>query len=118
MGTGTTLEDKDFLVPCRFSTEALGCSMHPNNTHPYIELNHEPNHEYNQLPGGSIVLSGGGRGTLPNPHPTIWELFKFCAIDTLPVHLFNNLVTSFDTNPHKINNTTTLVAWCTKMQNK
>ena len=63
---------------------------------------------------------GEGRGPLPNPHPTIYELFKFCVIDVLPVHvnLFNNLFTSFDTNAHKTNYTTALVVWCTKMQNK
>ena len=51
---------------------------------------------------------GEGRGPLPNLHPMIYELFKFCVIDALPVpvNLFNNLFTSFDTNAHKTNNTT------------
>ena len=47
-----------------------------------------------------------------------YELFKFCIINVLPVHLFNNLLTSFHANAHKINNTTAPVAWCTEMQNK
>ena len=61
-----------------------------------------------------------GRGPLPNPHPMIYEWFKFCVIDMLPVpvNLFNNLFTSFDANTHKTSNTTVPVAWCTKMQNK
>ena len=71
VGTGTTLQDKDFLVPCRLSTEALGLSMHPNNTHPYIELNHEPNHEHNQLPGGSTLL----QGREGDPYPTRTQQF-------------------------------------------
>ena len=96
--------------------EALSLSVHPNYTHPYIELNHELNHEHNQLLGGSTLLHGGG-----DPYPTHTQhlqIFKFCVIDALPVHLFNNLVTLFDANAHKINNTTALVVWWTKMQNK
>ena len=64
-GTGTTLQDKVFLVPCRLLTEALSLSRHPNDTNPYIKLNHEPNHEHNQLPGGSTLLHSGG-----DPYPT------------------------------------------------
>ena len=47
MGTEKILQDKDFLVPCRLLMEALSLSMHPNDTHPYIELNHEPKLEPN-----------------------------------------------------------------------
>ena len=63
---------------------------------------------------------GEGRGPLPNPYPTIYELFKFCVIDALPVpvNLFNNLFTSFDANNHKTNNRTVPVVQCTKVQNK
>ena len=32
----------NLLVPHRLSTEAIGLSVHPNDTHPYIEQNHEP----------------------------------------------------------------------------
>ena len=109
-GTGTTLQDKDFLVPCRLWMEALSLTVHPNDTHPYIKLNHEPHHEHNQLPGGSTLLCREGKGSIPNLHPMIYELFKFCVTYALPVHLFNNLFTSFDANAHKINNTTALVA--------
>ena len=40
-------------------------SVNPNDTHPYIEQNHEPN----QLPGGSTLLCRGGKGTLTKPAP-------------------------------------------------
>ena len=75
---------------------ALGLSMHPNDTHPtsYQEVAH--------------FHMGEGRGPLPNLHPTIYELFKFCVIDVLPVpvNLLNNLFTLFDAKAHKTNNTT------------
>ena len=50
-------------------------------------------------------------------HTQCLQILKFCVIDELLVHLFN-LLTSFDANTHKINNTTTSVAWWTQMQNK
>ena len=69
MGTEKILQDRDFLVPCRLSTEAIGLSVHPNDTHPYIELNHEPK---NLNPTSYQVVAhlyvGEGRGPLPNPH--------------------------------------------------
>ena len=47
MGTEKILQGEDFLVPCRLLTEAISLSMRPNDTHPYIELNHEPKFEHN-----------------------------------------------------------------------
>ena len=38
MGTEKILQDRDLLVPCRLSTEAISLSMHPNDTHLYIKL--------------------------------------------------------------------------------
>ena len=76
MGTGTTLQDKDFLVPHRLLMEALSLSVCPNDTHPYIELNHEPDHKHNQLLGGNTLLCGGG-----DPYTTDTQqlhIFKLC----------------------------------------
>ena len=84
--------------------KALSLSLCPNDTHPYIKLNHELNHEHNQLPEGSTLLCGGG--DLYPIHTQHLRILKFCVIDALLVHLFDNLVTSFDASTHKINNTT------------
>ena len=69
MGTEKILQDRALLIPCRLSTEAISLSVHPNNTHPYIELNHEPK---NLNPTSYQVVAhfyvGEGRGPLPNPH--------------------------------------------------
>ena len=69
MGTEKILQDRDILGPCRLSMEAIIISMCPNNTHPYIELNHEPK---NLNPTSNQVVEhfyvGEGRGPLPNQH--------------------------------------------------
>ena len=108
LGTGTTLQYKDFLVPCRLLTEVLGLSMHPNDTHPFIKLNHEPN----QLPGGSTLLC---RGEDPYPTHTSPCLMILLQIFVLLTHYLYicltivSLVTSFDASAHKIKNPTALV---------
>ena len=69
MGTEIILQDRELLVPCRLLTEAIGLSVHPNDTHPYIELNHKPK---NLNPISYQVVAhfyvGEGRGPLPNLH--------------------------------------------------
>ena len=120
VGTEKILQDKDFLVPCRLSMGAIGLSMCPNNTHPYIELNHEPK---NLNPTSYQVVAhiypGEGRGPLPNLHSRVTYCFRLCVVDALLVlvNLFY-LFTLFDAHAHKTNNTTVLDTQCTKIQNK
>ena len=45
--------------------EVLGLSMHPNDTHPFIEQNYKPK----QLPGLAHFYVGEDP-TLPYPYPT------------------------------------------------
>ena len=74
MGTKKILQDRDFLVHCRLSV----C---PNDTHLYIELNHEPK---NLNPTGYQVVAhfymGEGRGPLPNPHLCVMLLLNFVLL--------------------------------------
>ena len=63
VGTEKILLERDFLVPHRLLMEVTGLSMHSNDTHLYVELNHEPNKLELKLPGGSTLLCGGGKGT-------------------------------------------------------
>ena len=69
MGTKKILQVRNLLVPHRLLTEAIGLSVCPNNTHPYIKLNHEPK---NLNPNSYQVVAhfyvGEGRGPLPTPH--------------------------------------------------
>ena len=62
------------LVLCRLLMEAISLSVHPNDTHPYIELNHEPK---NLNPTSYQVVAHfyvGGRGPLPNLHLQVMYL--------------------------------------------
>ena len=108
-GTRTTLWDKDFLVPCRLSMEAIGPSMHPNDTYPCFKLNHEPS----QLPGGSTHLHGVGK---PYQTPPCLRIFAVncCVVDTIiSTFVWQFLlcnVTLFDANAHMINSTQP--CWC------
>ena len=67
MRTKNILMDRYFLVPHRLLTEVIGLSMHPNDTHLCIELNQEPKKLEPELPGGSTLLHGGGKGTPTQP---------------------------------------------------
>ena len=59
----------NLLVPHRLLAETISLSVHPNDTHPYIEQNHEPK---NLNPNSYQVVAhfyvGEGRGPLPNLH--------------------------------------------------
>ena len=100
--------------------EAISLSMHPNDTQPYIELNHEPKNlnptSYQEV---AHFYMGEGRGPLPNLHSRVMYCFRFCVVDALPVlvKLFY-LFTLFDAHAHKTNNTTVPDVQCAKMQNK
>ena len=81
MGTKKILQDRDFLVPCRLLTEAIGLSVHPNNTYPYTELNHEPkilNPTSYQVV--THFYMGGGKGTCTQPALTSYVLLKFVLL--------------------------------------
>ena len=64
--------------------EAISLSMHPNNTHLYIKLNHEPKNlnptSYQEV---AHFYAREGRGPLPNLHSLVTYCFKFCVIDVL-----------------------------------
>ena len=100
--------------------EAISLSVHPNDTQPYIELNHEPKN-LNQTSYQVVAHIYVGREGDPYPTHTheLHIILDFCVVDALPVlvNLFY-LITLFDTYAHKKNNTTTPDMQCTKMQNK
>ena len=69
VGTEKILQVRDLLVPHRLSTEAISLSMHSNDTHPYIKLNHEPkNFNPNSYQVVAHFYVEEGRGPLPNLH--------------------------------------------------
>ena len=80
-GTEKILQVRNLLVPHRLSTEAIGLSVHPNDTHPYIKQNHEPkNLNPNSYHGGSTLLHGGGKGTPTQPEPTSYVYLCFVLL--------------------------------------
>ena len=88
----------NLLVPHRLLTEAIGLSMCPNDTHPYIEQNHEPkNLNPNSYQVVTHFYAGEGREPLPILHLLVSYVplsFVLCY-DALPLlvnsfHLFSN----------------------------
>ena len=58
--------------------ETISLSMHPNDTHPYIEQNHEPkNLNLNSYQVVAHFYVGEGRGPLHKPHLLVMYLLSF-----------------------------------------
>ena len=78
-GTKKILQVRNLLVPHRLLTEAIGLSMHPNDTHPYIEQNHEPK---NLNPNSYQVVAHfyAGKGTPTQPTPTSYVPLSFVLL--------------------------------------
>ena len=88
-GPRKSYELRNLLVPCRLSTETISLSACIlMSTHLYFKQNHEPkNLDPTELPGGSTVLCGGGKGTPTQPAPIVYLVILNFVLFVLSMHV-------------------------------